>query len=773
MLFRADLLCLPVFQIEVAKCGKIFQSPGRSVPSPDAASLEHHGFANGRNISCWWLRKMAPNSTSSLPSQHHPSLHLENSSIVHFPSQAFAGFSRGLIGARRRESARKRTTPHLAIMAGPQEHVAISPTQSSTISADARSPTITSTFSQAETVLTGASDYTTNTGGRARQSWRNSIGNLLRTPSFLSRDQASKKSGGSRRPSPVTTAMTPEIPNESAVPFIPAIELPASPVTGPDEPKSFLDSDSDSDNAPVLSRASSVRVQRPQLVQSKSLASAQSLRVYGTVGRRTSPVPSIRKAQQILGVPATELELGPERQRDNPSELRPGPSISKAEQVLGLSLRTYSELKPATEKFDTLEPVPGSPEAALAILNANATDAASTTGIAPHTPGYTSPSPDSSAAPASIIEVPNTPARREALETLPSPYGGFGTVPMPASHASQNVRMDVSGLSSNPITSADVAALHRALSAPPLPYRRSQHPHRKVTIRPLDLEAAGDYRLRQSVVSTPYPTRDGSVTIPEISPLSGIANRITDALPTTEEEKDRFPSPQRAENLFLELTVENHPGLKTTMKIEVSDRGSFDDESLFCAIRANYRRLLLRPLRSYFTARTLSHVSASEPLFDAVSFAAHLRTPKMGHKRKSWLLWLREQQPVSRADSAVEREKAHISFYSPASSLPRMPFSPRRQPKVTFHYTFSLAKIATAVLSTLVLSCVSAVLWVLFGYPGLMAGHGARKAGSTEFETWQGDAQGRVLTGLVLGVLVALLGIFGSVGWIAGSWVVL
>ena len=652
------------------------------------------------------------------------------------------------------------------------------------ISADAKSPTITSTFSQAETVLTSASDYTTNTDGRAHQSWRNSIGNLLRTPSFLSRDQASKKSDESRRPSTVTSAMTPEIPNEPTAPVVPAIELPASPVTGPDEPKSFFDSDSESDNEPVLSRASSVRVQRPQLVQNKSLASAQSLRVYGAVARRASPVPSIRKAQQILGVPAAELELGRGSQRDNPSELRPGPSISKAEQILGLSLRTLSELTPAIEKLDTLEHAPGSPEAALAILNANATDAASTTGIAPHTPGYPPDSPESSAAPASIIEVPNTPARREALETLPSRYGGFGTIPMPAGHASQNVRMDANGLRSNPITSADVAALHRALSAPPLPSRRSQHPHRKVTIRPLDLEAASDYRLRQSVVSTPYPARNGSMAIPEISPLSGIANRITDALPRTEEEeKDRFPSPQRVEVLFLELAVENHPGLKTAMKIEVSDRGSFDDELLFRAICANCRRFLLGPLRSHLTARTLSHTSASDPLFDAASFSAHLRTPKMGHKRKSWLIWLREQQQqqqhpvksVSRADSASERDKAHISFYSPAGT-PRMPFSPTfrtRRPRVTCHYTFSLAKIAVVVLSTLVLSCVSTVLWVLFGYPGIMAGHAARKAGSTEFESWQGDAQGRVLTGLVLGVLVALLGMFGSVGWIMGSWVLL
>jgi hypothetical protein len=40
-------------------------------------------------------------------------------------------------------------------------------------------------------------------------------------------------------------------------------------------------------------------------------------------------------------------------------------------------------------------------------------------------------------------------------------------------------------------------------------------------------------------------------------------------------------------------------------------------------------------------------------------------------------------------------------------------------------------------------------------------------------EKWQLDAQGRVLTGLVLGVFVALLGTLGGAGWIAASWFLL
>ena len=84
MRFWADLLCLRAFQIEVAKRGKIFHSPERSVASPDAAVLNIMTLRKSKTTSCWRLRKMAPYTISHLPFQYRYSLDLENSFNVHF-----------------------------------------------------------------------------------------------------------------------------------------------------------------------------------------------------------------------------------------------------------------------------------------------------------------------------------------------------------------------------------------------------------------------------------------------------------------------------------------------------------------------------------------------------------------------------------------------------------------------------------------------------------------------------------------------------------------
>src|SRR5438309_1988073 len=71
-----------------------------------------------------------------------------------------------------------------------EENTTPSPRQSSMFNADMRSPTVRSSFSQADTVLTSRTQYTANTGGRAHQSWRNGISGIWRTPSFLSTENS-------------------------------------------------------------------------------------------------------------------------------------------------------------------------------------------------------------------------------------------------------------------------------------------------------------------------------------------------------------------------------------------------------------------------------------------------------------------------------------------------------------------------------------------------------------------------------------------------------
>jgi hypothetical protein len=70
------------------------------------------------------------------------------------------------------------------------------------------------------------------------------------------------------------------------------------------------------------------------------------------------------------------------------------------------------------------------------------------------------------------------------------------------------------------------------------------------------------------------------------------------------------------------------------------------------------------------------------------------------------------------------------------------------------------------------MSGLAAIFWVLFGVPGVRPGHG-RHGLVLPSEKWQVDAQGRILTGLLLGVFVALLGTLGVAGWIAASWLLL
>ena len=111
-----------------------------------------------------------------------------------------------------------------------------------------------------------------------------------------------------------------------------------------------------------------------------------------------------------------------------------------------------------------------------------------------------------------------------------------------------------------------------------------------------------------------------------------------------------------------------------------------------------------------------------------------------------------------------------VSFFSPGST-PRMPFFKTHtvHPRLTFHFEFSLARVALAILWIIIMSALAAILWVLFGVPGFGAAHG-RHDRAMPREKWQADAQSRVLTGLVLGVFVALLGTLGGAGWIGVSW---
>ncbi len=93
-------------------------------------------------------------------------------------------------------------------------------------------------------------------------------------------------------------------------------------------------------------------------------------------------------------------------------------------------------------------------------------------------------------------------------------------------------------------------------------------------------------------------------------------------------------------------------------------------------------------------------------------------------------------------------------------------------PLVTLHYRFNIANIFLALFTIGLLSILSTVLWVLFGVPGQGAGQTQRL---TQYGAvgWEKDAEVRVLTGLVLGGFVGVLGGVGVGAWCLGGWILL
>lgn len=671
--------------------------------------------------------------------------------------------------------------------------------------------------------VTRATNLTANTGGRARQNWRNSIssavGSLRRSnttsnPARLAPISAPirRLSIGTSNESPTDPALIPSRPT-------PATELPASPVangpvTQPDGPRSFLDLDSEDSSEddrpysqPVISRANSVRVQRPKLVQNRSgdhtsqAASEVTIQVFnGDLLPIPRTVPINNTSRSIITheeeseestqqpkTPATETTnestrgMGPEHAYKKLTANAPPPQLRSRFSATTVN----SPLPLGVEICDSTSGL--GPEAATRALTGAEDDysttalastpksqrASSTTCFAPTTadrsekssPAYGGIAMHSepSVAENSIfgapvrgesnfakitIERPNTPVTQS---TLPSPFGGFG-----AMRLHQAMGRPLSPLSVDPVD-PDATRLHRAISAPPLP---NQHPHRRVTIRPSDLviaDSRSNHKIfRDQVVTTPYPTRSGSVANLE----EALADKKD--LATVYEKSDRFPSPSRAEVLVLQLVAAQHEGLKKNVVISIVDKGTFDDEQLFQAIKKAYSNDVLGPICRVFSARQVSHMTFSnDSTFDGEDFVKHLKDPRKGHKRKGWLLWLRQYQPI--AESSPNRD-SYASYYSP-SSIPRMPFQRNlpQPPKVVLHFEFSILAIAMAVLACLLLSCLATVLWVLVGVNGFEAGLGERK--------WRQNAQGRVLTGLVLGLMVLSLSSLGSALWIGMSYI--
>ncbi|KIW10343.1 hypothetical protein PV08_11305 [Exophiala spinifera] len=492
------------------------------------------------------------------------------------------------------------------------------------------------------------------------------------------------------------------------------LEMPPGSITDPDESKSSYDSGSDDSGqeSPVIQRASSVRVAKPNIVQHNNNSGWSIPRLYAP---RSTP---------------TEIECSTAKDLSPSKGHGLCPSVTGQESLQGGNLNGPEDALKAPEgrvsEADTLTALPE-------VISLD------------HRPEQSNHVKET------IIEFPDTPGRVEALSTLPTPMGGFGSVRLPRNETGTisssgtfvSTAAPIDGLRSNPPTDLE-KKLSRAISAP---VRNS----RRVTIRPADLiitQTNNDHKLfRENVVSTPYPARhssigeidevaaanvgDGDVSRADSKTSSKLSKSLRRArstrrksLSTSQEAKgeitekprssktlsgrllekdeapeiplstkpavgastpttsDRFPSPVGPEVLFLDLHLARQPSAKTTVEIVITDKTSFDDEQLFAVVQQSYRSHLLGVARRLFSARELSYASPStdfsasttaastatpahrfwypgSPLppltpagggaggkhdIDGTDFVKHLRNPRLGRRRKLWLLWLRNGQ---------------------------------------------------------------------------------------------------------------------------------
>lgn len=561
-------------------------------------------------------------------------------------------------------------------------------------------------------------------------------------------------------------------------PSSPKVNMPPIAISGPDEPRSFLDLDSDDEESPVIERASSVRISKPLIIQYTCTSAAH----VPKIGDNRS---SKDKAAQFLGQDVRDLYLAAGSGHDSTG----GPEDA---------LRKLEGVKSVTGSNIALPPTP---------------------------PSRTQPSQETIKA--TILEAPS-----RFPEITPTSDTGFKSPEASIVHSSGKSRGTpvFNPLRANPLfdTERKHTRLARTMSAPLLP---NLNPNRRVTIRPADLiihHTDNDKRIfREGVVTTPYPNRLSMINESSANRVSSISDEeqrlnagretltalpemhkvspLLSSTPTSVEQKtprgDRFQLPSQTEHLFLTLSLPPPSTATTTVEIEIEDQATFDDEQLFTHIRRAYLHQFLGLKRRIFFSSKISHVlsSSNDISLDGCGFLAHLKRPRLGRKKTNWLVWLRDQKPLFRRGSHLfsnhsparqfysgnGSEPSNVSASSSSKSItrnavPHMSLSRHQTrdipPGIVLYYRFSVSAVFLAMVLVVGLAVMSTLLWVMLGVTGQSIGGAVGEVsnvpvfGSTD---WKTEAEIRVLTGLVLGSIVFVLGSVGVAGWCWGGYVLL
>lgn len=354
----------------------------------------------------------------------------------------------------------------------------------------------------------------------------------------------------------------------------------------------------------------------------------------------------------------------------------------------------------------------------------------------------------------------------EAGDHQPLPNTAKSRIETPADWGIQQepARNLPDGLRSHPIRRAATVPTRKRVSFP--------HPA-TLDIRP------GHRSLRQTVVTTPYPTHSSAFVEGSGSDVHNrreamvtlVIHNFQTRVPLTK----KLVIPSGRAITLEDSSHEKKPNIVATLN------SNFDDEKLVKLIKKEYVGLR-GVFRSFLSARNVQDVkifsySTTSDLVDKID-ATHgnpfvspenrdlgeaqmlglYRKPSCGRRKHAWLGWI-ARRPENSTRRASGKQNLALQLVE----------------------GWCMWKIASTILALLALSALATLLWIFLGIGGdsLTLSHVNNTSDpglSTEMQNIQGShvgfrgAGGRVQTGVLLGTLVLLLGWTGTGAWILLSW---
>lgn len=333
---------------------------------------------------------------------------------------------------------------------------------------------------------------------------------------------------------------------------------------------------------------------------------------------------------------------------------------------------------------------------------------------------------------------------------------------------------------------------------------------------PIDIGSPHHRSLPANLVRTTYSYSPENIQhhrkdfhrSPAPIPDSPAINHSTDILLTLSIRRTNANSRSRVTTLIIPAS-NDYSAIRTNETGHAEEHTSshnFDDQELFRQLHISYKELS-GPFLHLFSARNLSRIAVSGTATRAadagygwllsprnprlIAFRGltdtfseekilHLyQRPREGKSRFAFVHWARrlaaapETQTTQPETPAPPEEHNGTAWYKSETQIPVAPRSPSslvtraEQPEgLEFVVSWSVRRIALALLFVILLAIAASLLWVFLGKQTTPSWPVAGTGGSK-------SAGDRVGTGVLLGVLVLLVGLTGFGGWLGISWLVM